>query len=149
MHASNRRAFTVNVVQFRLCESKFLRIVKYCKRRRRFQTDTPDTNENSKTSTPQVEIGQYLPQTLYRGTSLTRKRTPLGPCRGPMPRVLGGSKGGCRFLMGEVPLHSMCVVSSVGRKGITARWSSTVSLPHFWGGYVTTFAPHQTLDLIA
>jgi len=28
---------------------------------------------------------------LYRGTSLTRKRTPLGPYRRPMPRVLGGS----------------------------------------------------------
>jgi len=27
----------------------------------------------------------------YRGISLIRKRTPLGPYRGPMPRVLGGS----------------------------------------------------------
>ena len=27
----------------------------------------------------------------YMGTSLTRKRTPLGPNRRPMPRVLGGS----------------------------------------------------------
>ena len=26
----------------------------------------------------------------YRGTSLTRKRTPLGPYRKSMPRVLGG-----------------------------------------------------------
>ena len=26
-----------------------------------------------------------------RGTSLTRERTPLGPYRSPMPRVLGGS----------------------------------------------------------
>ena len=26
----------------------------------------------------------------YKGTSLTRKRTPLGPYRRPMPRVLGG-----------------------------------------------------------
>ena len=25
---------------------------------------------------------------VYRGTSLTRKRTPLGPYRRPMPRVL-------------------------------------------------------------
>ena len=30
--------------------------------------------------------------------------TPLGPYRRPMPRVLGGSQGGGRFLMGEVPL---------------------------------------------
>jgi len=28
---------------------------------------------------------------MYRGTSLTKKRTPLGPYRRPMPRVLGGS----------------------------------------------------------
>ena len=30
--------------------------------------------------------------TLYRGTSLTRKCTPLGPYRRPMPRVLGGRR---------------------------------------------------------
>ena len=30
-------------------------------------------------------------------------RTPLGPYRRPMPRVLGGSQGGGHFLMGEVP----------------------------------------------
>jgi len=29
--------------------------------------------------------------TQYRGTSLTRKGTPLGPYRRPKPRVLGGS----------------------------------------------------------
>ena len=40
----------------------------------------------------------------YRGTSLTKKRTPLGPYGRPMPRVLVGSWGGGRFLMGEVPL---------------------------------------------
>ena len=28
---------------------------------------------------------------FYRGTSLIRKCTPLGPYRRPMPRVLGGS----------------------------------------------------------
>ena len=41
--------------------------------------------------------------TRYRGTS-PRKRTPLGPYRRPMPRVLGGSSGVGRFRMGEVPL---------------------------------------------
>ena len=35
---------------------------------------------------------------LYRGTSLTRKRSTLGPYRKPMPRVLGGAQGGWRFL---------------------------------------------------
>ena len=42
---------------------------------------------------------------LYRGTSLTRKRTSLEPYRRPMPRVLGGSWRGGHFLMGKVPLH--------------------------------------------
>ena len=32
--------------------------------------------------------------------SLTRKRTPLGPYRRPMPRVLGRSLGGGRYLKG-------------------------------------------------
>ena len=34
-----------------------------------------------------------IPHSLnaYRGTSLIRKQTPLGPYRWPMPRVLGGS----------------------------------------------------------
>ena len=46
---------------------------------------------------------QTLHSNLYRGTSLMRKRTPLGPYRTPMTRVLGGSQTGWRFLMGEVP----------------------------------------------
>ena len=41
---------------------------------------------------------------VYRGTSVIRKRTPVGPYSRTMPRVLGGSQGGLRFLMGEVPL---------------------------------------------
>jgi len=36
---------------------------------------------------------------IYKGTSLIRKRTPLGPYRRPMPRVLWGSQGGGRFPM--------------------------------------------------
>ena len=40
----------------------------------------------------------------YRGTSLTRKCTPLEPYRRPMTRVLGGFEEGGRVLMGEVPL---------------------------------------------
>ena len=43
----------------------------------------------------------------YKGTSLTRKRNPLGPYHRPLPRVLGGSQGGGRFLMGEVPLYAL------------------------------------------
>ena len=40
-----------------------------------------------------------------RGTSLTTKRTPLGSYRRHILRVLGGSWGGGRFLMSEVPLY--------------------------------------------
>ena len=43
---------------------------------------------------------------LYRGTSLTRKRTLLGPYRRPTPQVLGGSQGGGRFPMGQVLLYA-------------------------------------------
>ena len=41
----------------------------------------------------------------HRATSLMRKRIPLGPYRKPVPRVIGGSQGVGRFLMGEVPLY--------------------------------------------
>ena len=45
----------------------------------------------------------------YRGTSLMiRKRSPLRPYRRPVPRVLGGSQGGGRFLMSEVTLYAGC-----------------------------------------
>ena len=42
---------------------------------------------------------------MYRGTFLIRKRSALELYRRPMPRVLGGSQGVGRFLMGEVPLQ--------------------------------------------
>jgi len=45
-----------------------------------------------------------VPGPLYRGTSLIRKRTPLGPYRRPVRRVLGKAQWGGRFLMGKVPL---------------------------------------------
>jgi hypothetical protein len=48
----------------------------------------------------------------YRGTSLMRKHTPLGPYRRPVPRVLGGSLGGGCFLMSEVPLHNFILTAS-------------------------------------
>ena len=52
-----------------------------------------------------TEAEHKTEKTVYRGNSLTRKRTPLGPYRRPMPRVLGGSGGGWRFVMCEVPLY--------------------------------------------
>ena len=42
--------------------------------------------------------------TLYRGISLIRKRTPLGPYRRPMPRVLRGHRGVGAFLVPLYPL---------------------------------------------
>ena len=40
----------------------------------------------------------------YRGTSLTRNRTPLGPYRRPMPRILEGvPRGGGIFLWVRFP----------------------------------------------
>ena len=44
---------------------------------------------------------------VYRRTSLARKRTHLGPYRRPVPRVLGGTQVGGRFLMGEIPLYGV------------------------------------------
>ena len=41
----------------------------------------------------------------YRGTSLMRKRSPLGPHRKPMPGVERKFWGDWRFLVGEVPLY--------------------------------------------
>ena len=43
----------------------------------------------------------------YGGTSLIRKRTPLGPYRRPMPRVLGGPRGVDAFLWGRYPCMSL------------------------------------------
>jgi len=45
----------------------------------------------------------------YRGTSLIRKRTLLGPYRRPMHRVLGWSQGGGRFLWARYPCSCECV----------------------------------------
>ena len=42
---------------------------------------------------------------LYRSTLLVKKGISQRPYRRPVPRVLGGSKGGGHFLMGEVPLY--------------------------------------------
>jgi len=45
------------------------------------------------------------PTPPYRCTSVQRKRSPLGPYRRPMPRVLArGVLGGSALRMGEVPL---------------------------------------------
>ena len=47
------------------------------------------------------------PAATYRGTTLIRERLTLGPYRRPMLRVVGGSQGVGRFLVGEEPLYSL------------------------------------------
>ena len=60
-------------------------------------------------------VGDNLPP--YRGTSLTKKRTPLGPYSRPMPRVPGWSWAGGCFLMSEVPLYAYSPAPSVYGNG--------------------------------
>ena len=54
---------------------------------------------------PRVLRGGGEVDVQYRDTSITRKHLPLGLYRMRMPRVLEGSWGAGRFLMGEAP-HS-------------------------------------------
>jgi hypothetical protein len=60
------------------------------------RTPNPDTrNSDPYTRNPKmestIEVGREpYDEICYRGTSPKRKRTPLGPYRRPMPRVLGG-----------------------------------------------------------
>ena len=50
-------------------------------------------------------LGSTYGSEQYRGASLIKERLPAGPYREPMPRVLGGSQRGGRFLVGKVPLY--------------------------------------------
>ena len=62
-------------------------------------------------STPQPVQARFLPclePYSVQGYLACRKCTPLGPYRRLMPRVLGGSQGGGRFPMIEVPLCGAC-----------------------------------------
>ena len=53
---------------------------------------------------PAHPCAQHCPHVLQG--YLTYKKTPLGPYLRPMPRVLGGTSRGGRFLMGDVPMYS-------------------------------------------
>ena len=53
-------------------------------------------------------------RSTYRGNSLIRNRHPVGPYRRPMPRVLGGSYGGGRFLVDKMPLYAEGPVVALG-----------------------------------
>jgi len=45
-----------------------------------------------------------------------RNRPPLGPYRRTMPRVLGQSQGGGRFLMGDVPVQGLLEIKVIHLK---------------------------------
>ena len=63
------------------------RITRWIERIHPFSTHTAGCNRNF-LNNPSRLSNRIL---QYRGTSLTRKCTPLGPYRRPRPRVLGGS----------------------------------------------------------
>ena len=68
----------------------------------------------------------------YRGTPPTSKRTPLGPYRRPVPRVLGGISGGLAFYYGRgTPVHtrqrSMLQLPNSRSSGFTRRRTQTGS----------------------
>ena len=65
-----------------------------------------------------------VPASAYRCILLIRKRTPLGLYRRPMLRVLGGSEGGGRFLMGEVPLYITNSKSEARDQRLECMWSN-------------------------
>jgi hypothetical protein len=54
------------------------------------------------------------PVSPYRDTSVTIKRPPVGPYRRPMPRVVGWSWGGGRFIMDEVLLYFFFITLDTG-----------------------------------
>ena len=51
------------------------------------------------------QITRRLERRALQGYLTYKKPRPLGPYSRTMPTVLGGSYGGGRFLMGEVPLY--------------------------------------------
>ena len=52
---------------------------------------------------PPLQNTQILTSPCYRGTSLIRKRLPVGPYGGTMPRVLEGPRGMGVFLWARYP----------------------------------------------
>ena len=54
-----------------------------------------------------------------------QERTPLGPYRRSMPRVLGSSHGGGRFLMGKVPPYQETLAADDRRTNSTRTENTT------------------------
>ena len=64
------------------------------------------TNKAQLSSLEGTRPGNTRQSVDYRSASLAKKRTPLRPYRRHLPGFIGGSQGGRRFLMGEVPLYT-------------------------------------------
>ena len=59
----------------------------------------------------------------YRSTSLTRKHSPLGPCRRPMPSVLGGPRGwALSYGRGTPVLGCLSRSEATGNRGLRHPW---------------------------
>ena len=71
---------------------------------------------------PQERPWTGPPRARLQGYLAHKKTRPLGPYRSLMPRVLGGSWGGGRFLMGEVPLYRS-VDFGAGRSMVSPSWT--------------------------
>ena len=56
-----------------------------------YERGTPASPVSTSLESQAALLSRPVHSVVYRGTSLTRKRTPLAPYRRPMPRVLGGS----------------------------------------------------------
>ena len=68
-----------------------------------------DRRHNPECHNPGLLADYGLLRTSLSGTGVPRaceNAPPLGPYRRPMHRVVEGSQGGGRFLMGERPLHT-------------------------------------------
>ena len=69
------------------------------------QDQVSSSSLSSKTSFLSFKTRFCFTHRVYRGPSLIRNSTPLGPCSRTMPRALWCSYGEVLFLISEVPLH--------------------------------------------
>ena len=87
-------------------------------------------------------------QVTYRGSSLKRKCTPIGPYRRPMPRVLGGPRGVGVFLWARYPCRPV-PQSYSGARGLRGCESevATGPLKDTIQGYLTCKKTHPPRTL--
>ena len=96
--------------------------VSFCPMWRKTIALGPAASKNS------ADAGPMAP-TPIQGYLAHKKRTPLGPCRRPMPRVPGGSEGDWRFLMGDVILYNATPMTPRLRRPHTTTLQSRHTTP--------------------